>query len=210
MLKPAMKNYKKVLGVLMIKNREKKQEPAIPIISVIVPVHQAEHCLKECLDSILNQSFTDYEIILVDDGSTDQSGVICDKFAESDQRIRVFHISHGGASVARNHGLNNYRGKYLTFVDSDDVLLSNNYLQILYDALTESNADASICGLQSFNNMDPPPKSKNSRFTTKIMSGKEYALEKDVPYGYSPIFITKALFRRECFQNMAYRCVKSP
>ena len=102
-----------------------------PEISIIVPIYQSESYLEECLDSILSQSFTDFELVLIDDGSRDQSGAICDKYAAIDKRIRVLHEAHGGVSVARNHGLECCRGRYLTFVDSDDVLLSHDYLQIL-------------------------------------------------------------------------------
>lgn len=91
-----------------------------PKISVIVPVYNAESTIRRCVDSILAQTFTDFECLLIDDGSKDQSGEICDEYAEKDRRIRVFHKENGGVSSARNMGLDNAKGEWITFVDSDD------------------------------------------------------------------------------------------
>lgn len=90
-----------------------------PELSIIVPVYNVEEYLGECIDSILSQTYKDYELILIDDGSTDGSGQICDSF--TDERIRIFHIENGGVSNARNIGLKNARGQYITFIDSDDM-----------------------------------------------------------------------------------------
>lgn len=94
-----------------------------PIISVIVPVYNTEQYLECCLNSVLLQTFKDFEVLLIDDGSTDKSGEICDKYALKDSRIRVFHKENGGVSSARNVGLRNAKGKWLTFLDSDDELM---------------------------------------------------------------------------------------
>ena len=102
-----------------------------PAVSVIVPVYNTEKYLEECIQSVLNQSFTDFELLLIDDGSTDQSGLICDKYAKKDNRIRVFHKINGGVSSARNLGLDNAKGEWITFVDSDDCL-KPDYLMNLY------------------------------------------------------------------------------
>ncbi len=96
-----------------------------PKISIIVPVYNAEKTLNKCMDSIISQSFTDWELLLVDDGSTDGSGVLCDEYAAKDSRIRVFHRANGGVSSARNLGLDNASGNWLMFVDSDDCLCSD-------------------------------------------------------------------------------------
>lgn len=93
-----------------------------PKISVIVPVYKAEAYLHRCVNSILNQTFTDFELLLIDDGSPDSSGEICDEYAAKDSRVRVFHKENGGVSSARNLGLDNAVGRYITFVDSDDWL----------------------------------------------------------------------------------------
>ena len=96
-----------------------------PKVSVIVPVYKVEKYLPECIESILAQTFTDFELILVDDGSPDNSGKICDDYAARDSRIRVFHKENGGVSSARNLGLDNARGEWIAFVDSDDWIDTN-------------------------------------------------------------------------------------
>ena len=96
-----------------------------PKISVIVPVYKAEAYLHRCVDSLLAQTFTDFEVLLVDDGSPDRSGEICDEYARKDSRVRVFHKENGGVSSARNMGLDEARGKWICFVDSDDFLDSS-------------------------------------------------------------------------------------
>ena len=102
-----------------------------PEISIIVPVYNVEKYLKRCIDSILNQSFTDFELILVDDGSTDNSGEIIDEYAIKDERIKVIHKENGGLSSARNVGIEYSKGNYIAFVDSDDYINKNMY-KILY------------------------------------------------------------------------------
>lgn len=92
----------------------------IPKVSVIVPVYNAEKYLHRCIDSILAQTFTDFELLLIDDGSKDSSGTICDEYAKKDSRIRVFHKPNGGVSSARNVGLDNAKGEWIAFADSDD------------------------------------------------------------------------------------------
>ncbi len=95
-----------------------------PKISVIVPVYNAEKWLRRCVDSILAQTYTDFEVLLIDDGSTDGSGVICDEYTALDSRVRTFHKPNGGVSSARNLGLDNARGEWICFVDSDDEIRS--------------------------------------------------------------------------------------
>lgn len=95
----------------------------MPKISIIVPVYKAEKYLNRCIDSILAQTFTDFELLLIDDGSPDRSGEICDEYATKDVRIRVFHRQNGGVSTARNLGIDKAKGEWIYFVDSDDVVL---------------------------------------------------------------------------------------
>lgn len=104
----------------------------MPEISVIVPVYKAEAFLHRCVDSILAQTFTDFELILVDDGSPDGSGAICDEYAAKDARVRVIHQKNGGVSSARNAGLDTAKGNWISFVDSDDYVLPQ-YLEHLYE-----------------------------------------------------------------------------
>lgn len=102
------------------------------MISVVVPVYNVGQYLNECVDSILNQRFTDFEVLLVDDGSTDSSGKICDEYAAKDKRVRAFHKKNGGLSSARNYGIEQSKGDYVIFIDSDDLWLSPDCLSELY------------------------------------------------------------------------------
>ncbi len=110
-----------------------------PAISVIVPVYKTQEYLPQCIESILGQSFSDLELILIDDGSPDNSGEICDAYAEKDPRVRVFHIPNGGVSNARNTALNNARGRWVVFVDSDDWI-EGDYLKNFHDAVGASSS----------------------------------------------------------------------
>lgn len=119
------------------------------LISVIVPVYNVEEYLKQCLDSILEQTFSNYEVILINDGSTDSSGLICQEYAEKDSRIRYFEKENGGLSDARNYGIEQAQGEYLTFVDSDDFL-DKMHLNVLYTALVSNNVDISIVNYANY------------------------------------------------------------
>ena len=111
-----------------------------PEISIIVPVYNVEKYLKRCIDSILNQSFTDFELILVDDGSTDNSGKIIDEYAVKNERIIVIHKENGGQGSARNRGLDIAKGNYIGFVDSDDWIHKDMY-ECMYQIINEDNTD---------------------------------------------------------------------
>ena len=115
-----------------------------PKISVIVPVYKAEKYLHRCINSILAQTFTDFEVLLIDDGSPDLSGEICDEFAQKDKRVRVFHKENGGSASARQVGLNNALGEYLIICDSDDWIEAD-MLNHLYSKAEKNNADLVLC-----------------------------------------------------------------
>ncbi|MDB5162506.1 MAG: putative glycosyltransferase [Candidatus Saccharibacteria bacterium] len=114
-------------------------------ISVIVPVFNTEEYLARCIDSILNQTYTNLDVILIDDGSTDKSGDICDQYATKDSRVRVIHGINRGVSHARNIGINIARGEYISFVDADDVIASG-YFEMLHRILKDNNSDISTSG----------------------------------------------------------------
>jgi len=105
----------------------------IPIISIIVPVYNAEKYLPKCIDSVLSQTFHDFELLLIDDGSQDNSGIICDEYVQKDFRISVFHKKNGGVSSARNVGLDNARGEWITFLDADDFIFPDALENICND-----------------------------------------------------------------------------
>ena len=115
-------------------------------ISVIVPVYNTEEYLPRCLDSIIGQTFDNIEVIVVDDGSTDNSYSVCREYAGRDTRIRLFHKENGGASSARNLALDKVQGEYIVFVDSDDYILKDA-LQTAYDAITANSAQMAVYGI---------------------------------------------------------------
>lgn len=118
-------------------------------VSVIVPVYQVGQYLRQCLDSILNQTFKDIEVILIDDGSKDNSGKICDEYALNDNRVKVIHQKNMGLSDARNSGMNLMSGKYFMFVDSDDYV-SELMIEKLYIRAVETDADVVCCNFEYF------------------------------------------------------------
>lgn len=131
-----------------------------PMFSVIVPVFNVEDYLRQCLDSISCQSYGDYECILVDDGSTDGSGAICDKYAQNDPlHYRVFHKFNGGASSARNYGIKHAAGEYLLFIDGDDFWYDHSFLLKLSECLNTSHADIVQYGIRKYSTI-------NSKFTS--------------------------------------------
>lgn len=116
-----------------------------PSISIVVPVYNVARYLKQCVDSLLQQTFTDFELILVDDGSTDISGMICDEYAQLDNRIRVIHKENGGLSDARNAGMTYAKADWIGFVDSDDWVEPDMY-ELLYHTCITQKVDITVCG----------------------------------------------------------------
>ena len=110
------------------------------MVSVIIPIYNKEAYVEACLESLLKQDFKDFEIVIVDDGSSDRSGEICDRMAEEDSRIRVIHTPNGGVTAARRKGVEAAQGRYILFVDADDELLPHA-IKTLYDAIEETQAD---------------------------------------------------------------------
>lgn len=121
------------------------------LISVVIPIYNVEKYLENCINSVLNQTYSNIEVILVDDGSPDNCGKICDLYAKKDSRIKVIHKENGGLSDARNCGLLNSTGKYVTFIDSDDDV-TLDYVEYLYNLIKKYNTKMSIC---SFNIVTP-------------------------------------------------------
>ena len=119
----------------------------MPLISIIVPVYNVEKYLRDCLDSIINQTYKELDIILVDDGSTDHSGEICDSYARKDNRIRVLHTNNQGVSCARNAGIECANGDAVCFIDSDDTV-DNDYIYKLVNVWIKHNYDLVICNIR--------------------------------------------------------------
>lgn len=115
------------------------------LVSVVVPAYNAQEYVKRCLDSLIGQTYKCIEILIVDDGSKDATGAICDMYADQDDRVRVFHVENGGVSRARNIGLENARGEYVMFVDSDDYV-AFDYVEKHYQAIRSAQADLAVTG----------------------------------------------------------------
>ena len=171
------------------------------LISVIVPVYKVEKYLYRCVDSILAQTFTDFELILVDDGSPDNSGLICDKYKENDNRVHVIHKENGGLSSARNVAIDwtftNSDSQWLTFIDSDDWV-EPRYLEALYNANIDFNTDVSVCDFLETNDDSEP--SEIVDFVAKKMNAEDFALEY---YRLSNIACAK-MYKKECFRDIRY------
>ena len=135
-----------------------------PLITVIIPVYKVEKYLRKCVESVIYQTYSNLEIILIDDGSTDNSGLICDEYAKKDSRIRVLHQKNSGISSVRNKGIDMAKGKYFTFIDSDDYV-SLDYIEYLYNLITKYNADISICNFKLiWKNSKSKKDTKNKEF----------------------------------------------
>ena len=149
------------------------------LFSIVIPVYNVAPYLHECVDSVLAQEFTDYEIILVDDGSTDNSPSICDEYAEKYSQIKVIHKANGGLSDARNFGIKKAQGDYLMFLDSDDFWNGRNVLLDLHNIIKENNPDLIIHELSSFYNLE---KIIPRKFKNKETQNFSYNLKKDLKY----------------------------
>lgn len=125
----------------------------MPLISVIVPVYNNSKYLSQCIDCIINQTLSDFELILINDGSTDNSGAICDEYSKKDSRVKVVHQNNRGQASARNKGIRIAKGQWMSFIDSDDVV-HPDYLNLLYKAVKNNNAHLSVCGIIEGRNID--------------------------------------------------------
>ena len=176
----------------------------MPFVSVIVPVYKVENYLRECVDSILNQSFRDIELILVDDGSPDNCPAICDEYAKKDERVKVIHKPNGGLSSARNAGLDVACGNYIGFVDSDDWIESDMYQKMMCAAMS---ADADICFCRVAAAKEDGTRLENKRlfgFGNNILSGKEVLdlLVKGGSTYYESVW--NKLYKRALFLKMRF------
>lgn len=176
----------------------------MPQISVIVPVYKVEPYLHKCVDSILAQTFTDFELILVDDGSPDSCGKICDEYAEKDSRVKVIHQENGGLSAARNAGLDwvfaNSNSEWIAFVDSDDYV-ADNYLELLFNAAKGNDADLSMCGFKRVDDKDK--EIKGSLNFADIVADKVESFQLIADYPWMVVAWGK-LYKRELFDNIRY------
>lgn len=175
------------------------------LISVIIPVYNVEQYLERCVDSIINQTYKKLEIILVDDGSPDRSGDLCEELAKKDERIRVFHKQNGGLSDARNYGVQKSKGEYIAFIDSDDYV-SNDYLEHLYAMVEEYNADITVGSYYRTSNSEFSGTINSALPKISVLSGKDacYKLLKGEEY-YGPLVVAWAkLIRSKLVENYPF------
>lgn len=174
-------------------------------LTIIIPVYQVKPYLDRCLNSVLAQSFKDFDVILVDDGSTDGSQDICDKYAQQYNNIQVIHKSNGGLSSARNTGIEAATSKYIMFIDSDDMIHSKT-AEIQISLLEHNNADACICSLQRFTNENDIDILGNSNLkNVSVITGLE-AEEQFFNKKNTANFVSACgkVFKRELFNNISF------
>lgn len=169
-----------------------------PIISVIIPVYNAEKYLHRCLISILEQTFTNFEVLLVDDGSSDSSGKICDSFAVKDKRVKVFHKANGGATAARAYGVQNASGIWINFVDSDDYIPSNS-LAMLFHEIKNEEIDIVVGACRDYGSFLSVAKSIALKGVVDGSSYLKAMLNADCGSGPVCRLIRKSLFNSETF-----------
>ena len=170
------------------------------LISIVVPVYNVEDYLEKCIQSILNQSYKNLEIILVDDGSPDNCPKICDKYEKLDSRIKVIHKKNGGLSDARNIGIKNAKGKYISFVDSDDYI-KENFIEDMYNLLIKYDADIACSQMKITNktNDDVVNENKKINIYSSLDAIKETLYQRNIDNSAPSKLFKKELFDDICF-----------
>ena len=170
------------------------------MISIIIPVFNVEEYLGRCVESVLNQTYQNFEILLIDDGSTDKSGKICDEYVSKDNRVKVFHVENNGAATARNVGIDNAKGEYISFIDSDDFIAPQMYESLVAN-LKKCNADISVCNYKKGKELDTSDfdgKDEISVFDSSEMAHKfsSQVTLLDVPWA--------RIYKKELFENIRF------
>lgn len=173
-----------------------------PKISIIVPIYNVEKYIHKCINSILDQSLTEFELILVDDGSPDRCGEICDEYSKKDNRIKVIHKNNGGVSSARNIGIDKACGEYIGFVDPDDYIDVNMY-EILYKSAKKNNAEIVISSFSFIRNCK---EEKQDVSNDELIFNKYEAITKyfDMVYPFNFSFMCNKLIKRELFDGIRF------
>ena len=170
------------------------------LISVIIPVYKVEKYLCRCVDSVLEQTYTNMEIILVDDGSSDNCPVMCDEYARQDSRVKVIHQENAGLSGARNAGIDMAQGQWLAFVDSDDYLTAD-FLERLYQACVDTGSSLSLCRWEYVRGETIP---EHGTGETRVYTGREMLANLYVPDGAYFVVAWNKLYRKELFEDIRY------
>ena len=169
-------------------------------ISVLIAVYNVEEYLPHCIESVINQTYKNIEIIIIDDGSTDKSGIISDEYAKKDKRIIVYHIDNHGLSYVRNMGIKLSKGKYISFIDGDDYIESD-FIEILYNNLIKYNADLSCCSYYGVFKRNIKP--RNNKINLYIMNSDE-SVEKSFLDKGLEVYAWNKLYKRELFDIITF------
>ncbi|WP_195986271.1 glycosyltransferase family 2 protein [Clostridium sp. D33t1_170424_F3] len=176
-----------------------------PLISIVIPIYNVREYVARCLDSVLKQTYQNFEVICIDDGSTDGSGKLCDEYAVLDQRVSVHHIKNSGVSSARNLGLSLVQGEFFAFVDSDDYIEAN-YLEVLYTNLKNHDCEVSSC-LFVLNDVSGEPLNQVDDSQSEIMlfTGNKECIHNFICSGISMEgMVWNKLYRTEKFRNIQF------
>lgn len=168
------------------------------VISVIIPVYNKEKYIAKCIDSVLSQTFSDFELVLIDDGSKDNSGKILDEYASKDSRVKVFHIENGGVMAARNLGVNKSVGEYITFIDGDDTV-EKTLLETLLTTLEQNNCDIAHCNYSNVVGSEKTPVSNSGEVL--VQSGEE-AIEYLLLGKRYIVGLFPKLYKKQLFENI--------
>ena len=175
---------------------------ATPLVSIIVPIYKVEEYLRQCIDTILSQSYTNIEVILVDDGSPDQCPSICDEYQQQDSRIKVIHKENGGLSDARNAGINIATGDWICFVDSDDYI-HGNYIENLLNSVLENECEIGVCDYLEFKTNEDLQEMVHSDLNVKLE--KNEALYRLLSLGGTKYIVAwNKIYKRDLFSDIRY------
>ena len=178
-------------------------EKSDELISVIIPVYNVEAYLERCIESIRAQSYLNLDIILVDDGSTDKCGEICDAFAKEDNRIQVFHKKNGGLSDARNFGICHAKGEYIVFLDSDDFVLKD-YIGHLYLLIKHFGSDIAVSCAKKVYSIENNPNNEEFYLEKSLVFSSEEALEDMLYRENIPIYAVAKMYKRFLFLDVQF------
>lgn len=174
-----------------------------PLISVIIPVYNAGKYFNHCIESIVNQTYKNLEIIIVDDGSTDETPKSCEEWAKKDKRIKVIHKENGGASSARNVGIDNAVGEYIGFVDADDYIDLDMY-EAMISQIIEHNADAARCGIIRESDDGTTENWGTGNYDVRVLEGKQVLADVGEAVGIVPVHVGNKLFKTKCIGDIRF------
>ncbi len=175
----------------------------LPLITIIVPIYKVENYLDKCVYSIIQQTYTNLEIILVDDGSPDNCGNICENYRKKDLRIKVIHKENGGLSDARNVGINSATGEYIAFIDSDDYI-AINYIEELYKAIKKYNVQIALCSYILISESGENIRIEKVTTEEKCINNKQLLNEVMTPYGEKYVVVWNKLYKKSLFNSLRF------